>query len=362
MKICYIADIGSDTGYSQAAKRTIESLHSVGANLVVRPFKLANQNFQPADPIKSLLDKDLQGVTHVVQHTLPPYWIYQAGVKNIGYFHWETDDLTPSGWQYYLELMDEIWVSCHDNYLAALRAGVTKPIKIVPIPSNPRSQLVNDKLVIPNFRFNDAYKFYHIGDYSSRKNTMTLLKCYLEEFRPDDNVVLIMKTYIEGDNAHGSMEKITQDINNLKISLRKGGNDVYPHIVLITNYLTETDLFKLHNLGDCHVTLERASAFTIPAYDAYMAGNWNIACQEGGHKQFLRDDENCNLVGGHESTVYGMTRTPYHTLYTAHEKWFEPNPEFAKFAMRDVYNKRKRLADKPALQIEDQGKTLMEQL
>ena len=335
-KVGYLGVFRDGTGFSHAAIHTALALDAVGVDVSCRNIKLATQVVEPPQRITELCQKSTEGVTHVIQHILAPYFTYVAGAKNIGYFYTETTHFRPSSWQYNANLMDEIWLSSDDNKKACRDSGVTVPISVVDIPCDPRlfDRDKTGKLKVPT---DGRYAFYHIGDYSSRKNTYNLIKCFLEEFSRDDNVILILKSYVEGVSAEDSNKMILQDIATLKQSLRKGKLDNYPPIVVIGDYLSSEDVLKLHATCNCFVTLERGAAWNLPAFEAAAMGNWVICNGWGGQKKFLGDTINANLVRYYMDSVHGMIRTPYQTIYTAHEKWAEPDYAQFKEYMREAY-------------------------
>lgn len=340
-KVGYLGVFRDGTGFSHAAIHTALALDAVGVDVACRNIKLATQIVEPPQRISELCQKSTEGVTHVIQHILAPYLTYVAGAKNIGYFYTETTHFRPSSWQYHANLMDEMWVSSEQNEKACRDSGVTVPIKVVDIPCDPRSFDRNNiaKLKVPT---SGRYAFYHIGDYSSRKNTYNLIKCFLEEFSRDDNVVLILKSYVEGVSAEDSNKIILQDIANLKQSLRKGKLDNYPPIVVIGDYLPSEDMLKLHASCNCFITLERGAAWNLPAFEAAAMGNWVICNGWGGQNRFLLSNKNYNadMTDYYMDSVHGMIRTPYQTIYTAHEKWAEPNYAQFKEFMRNAYEEQ----------------------
>lgn len=358
MKILYTGDILSGTGYSVAAKNTILSLATTDIDIAVRNMRLAPQYNDPGPIIKSLMKKDIDNVDVVIQHILAPYFTYKQGMKNIGYFHWETDNLEPSGWQYYCQLMDEIWVSCDENLETVKKCLPNKPVKKVHIGLDPT---LFDKTKYEPLMKDFRYKFYHIGDYSSRKNVYNLIKCYLEEFSCYDNVVLMLKCYVEGCSGAESAQIINNDIMQLKQTLRKGNLESYPSIILITDYLTEEQILALHATGDCFVSLERGAAWNLPAFYARAMGNQIVVNGWGGQNEFLDKDNSfgCYKTQYEMIPCNGMDRCPYKNLYSCYEAWAEPNMKEIKTYMRNAFYNRNSGSVKDLIDIRQ--KSFLEQ-
>jgi glycosyltransferase involved in cell wall biosynthesis len=339
MKIVYQGVVLDGTGYSRFAVDTILAMDAAGIDVAVQPIKLATQTVQPPQRILELAQKDLSNPTHVIQHILPAYFSYKQGFKNIGFFHMETTHFKPSNWHHYCNLMDHLFVSCQENVQASKDSGVTKPLSIIPKPID--IQLYNRELYKQyDLGTNGRYVFYHIGDYSSKKNTTNLIKCYLESFSRDDNVVLVLKTYVEGVSSLDSAKLIADDINKIKHSLRKYSSNKYPPILLITEYLTDEAIMAIHAQGNCFITLERGAAWCIPAHDGVCMGNWAIASGWGGQNQFIENGKNGILLDYKMVSVEGQTRCPYPYLFTCHEQWSEPDYEQFKQAMQTAYKNR----------------------
>lgn len=339
IKVCYVAPLNDSTGYSVMANDTILALDAAGIDVVPRSIKLATQTIPAPAKVIELTGANIDGVTHVIQHILPPYFVYHKGYKNIGYFHVETSDFISSGWQFHCNLMDELWVSSEQNKEAAIKSGVTKPIKVV---NKPVIAELTDrtKYKKPLPMVGNRYVFYHIGDYSIRKNTINLIKAYLEEFDRSDHVVLILKSYVEGVPLQQSAKMINEDVQKLKQSLRKGGAESYPPIILISDYVSIEEMWAIHAQGNCFVSMEKGAAWNIPAFDAISMGNMAITSGWGGQTAFIEDGKNGFLVPYRMESVYGAVRCPYPTLYSCKEQWSDPDPLEFKRRMRICYENK----------------------
>lgn len=339
MKITFIGVPYDGTGFSVASKNTILGLDAVDVDIVSRHIKLATQYIAPPKRIDELEAKSTEGTTHVISHILCPLFNYDGRFKNIGYTHFETTNFKASGWQYYINALDELWVSCQQNKEAAIESGVTIPIKVVPIPLNP-DEFTRAWEPVESVRsaIGNRYSFYHIGDFSSRKNIANLVKCYYEEFTRYDNVVLVLKTYLESKSADESFRLIKAEIESIKANMRKHGMDVYPPIILLTDYYTDEAIMKLHACCDCFVSLERGAGWGLPMFYAAAFGKWVICNKWGGPSEFM-GPENGVTLDYKMIPVYGMASCIYQNLYTANEMWAEVDFLQAKNAMRQAYEK-----------------------
>lgn len=325
---------------------TILAMDAVGIDVSIRSFKLAAQSVEPPARIRELERNSVDGVDIVITHTLPVYFAYHGGPKNVGMFHMETTSWKPSGWAFFMNLMDHLLVTCPENKKAAIESGVTKPIGVIPRGIDP-SLHNKDGYKKLNLNLGGRYAFYHIGDYSTRKNTDNLIKAYFQAFTRADNVVLVLKTYFEGKSPQESMRMLQEKILEIKKSMRLWGTDHYPPIIAITDYWSSEDMMALHAMCDCFVTAETGSAWTLPNHTALAFGNWTIS-SKWVNDQYVKDGINGTLVGGKFESACGMTQCPFPNLYTAHEEWYVPDTKELSLAMKATY-RDKPLVEKAVL-------------
>jgi len=340
-KVLYVGPFYDGTGYSNAAINTALAIDAAGVDVVCRNVKLTGQVIEPPDRIKALLQKSQDGCTHVIQNVLPNLMVYYGGMKNIGYFFCETTDFQQSGWQHYLNLMDEVWVCCDENVSACKFSAVKSPVKQVFIP-NTFERLNKEYPVLTQFTQNNPYIFYFIGDFSSRKNITDVIKAYLLTFSKAHNVRLVLKTYYDGVSGPESAQRVKQEIESIKMNLRKFNNqDYYPPISIITDYLSDEQIMSLHETCDCYVSAEKGAAWNIPAFEAMAKGNWVICNKWGGQNQFI-DKTNGDLVPSETEGVYGMGNCPYVGMYAGRELWKKPDLSMLGLCMRSAYHQDKR--------------------
>lgn len=346
MKVVYIGDIYSSTGYAVAAINTILSLDAAGVDVVARNIKLCGQNIPPPARIQELEKKSVDGATHVIQHYLPNLLTYRSGFKNIGYFHCETDQFKASNWQHYLNLMDEVWVCSPENIEAAKKSGVTVPIKLVPLGHDP--EVYKKKYPPLEIGIGNRFAFYHIGDYSERKGSERLIRAYFEEFSRRDDVVLVLKTFREGLSPEDSHKFISGEIQKIKKKMRLCNVDVYPPIIIIPGYIPTEQVYGLHKQCNCFISLEAGAAFNLPSYEAMAFGKKTILNGYGGQTQFApHNPPNNYLLPYQLESVYGMDHVAYQSVYNSTEKWGVPNMDAARKAMREVYNNWKNKTETP---------------
>lgn len=346
MNIVYIAPFWDGTGYSHMAQQTVIALHKAGHYVVPITVKLTGQKVTPHPLILELEKRPRPDKIDItIQNILPNMMtkIHQAG-KNIGYFYCETTNFKSSDWQYYLNNMDEVWVCSDQNASAALVSNIRVPIKTVFGIYDEgfyHSKTLEGLEEIGPY----TYTFYCIGDFSYRKSIMELIEAYFHAFTKADNVHLVLKTFCDGKSNQESAKYITEQIQKLKASMRKGRVDVYPRITLITDYLSDEQIIGLHNLCDCFVSLEKGAAWNIPAFDAMALGKAVIVNGWGGQTQFVYG-EGTKLLPFIMTPVKKMDQCPYMGLYTCNESWASASISEAVSSMQNMYKKGKMVYDR----------------
>lgn len=333
-KIAYLNPYNDGTGYAQAGIRTMLALDSVGYDVYPVETKLAGQNVPAPQRLLDLSLRKIKNPDIIIQHTLPPFFVYHGGAKNIGFFHIETENIRASNWQKYANLMDEIWVSCHQNMYALEDSGVTKPIKVVHLGADLSEY--NKTYTDINLPKQNACTFYTISDWSTRKNVESVIRAYYLAFNRRHDVRLILKCYIDGKSQVDSEKIIKNRIDEIKKEMRLNN---YPSIYLITSYLSDEGIKKLHATGDCCVFGERGAAWNLVAFDAMCFGNGVIVNRYGGQEEFCyhNSDEAMWQTSYRMSPVYGMDHCPYKNLYTGRELWGDPDIEEMSTNMSEFY-------------------------
>jgi glycosyltransferase involved in cell wall biosynthesis len=319
-KVLWVGPLWDMTGYAHATNASLLALEAAGIDVIARAVHLTNQKGPP--PIKvQELEKKSGKPDVIIQHMLPPLMSHIGNVPNIGYFHWETSNFRKSGWQYPLNLMNQLWVSCRQNENACVNSSIQPPVKTVKIPLDLESYKLDGPVLLNGLK--DKYVFYCIGDWSTRKDMEAVIRAYYYAFTSTDHVILILKTYIDNTSPQQSEQRITAAINEIKAQMRLHHNPKrYPPVVIITKYLPEESIHALHRQGNCYVTAERGAAWNIPAAEAIAFGNAVITGDFGGPSEYMRNDPNTGLhiCESVPRQCYGMNHS-YRGVYTANESW-----------------------------------------
>lgn len=330
-KAVFVGPLRDFSGYASAARNYVRALNDAGGiSLVTRDLRYDGGKYKRNDLERHLAKKDTQNVNIVIQQTTPNEMEPKEGCFNVGVFCWETDRI-PDEWVHQLNMMDLVLVPCDENVLAVKKCGVLTPVEkvhyscdLTRFKSNP------EPYVMPGV--DDAFKFLAICQYSKKKGIDPLLKAYLSEFTPEDNVVLILKTYFGPNDGDEERLKMREIIRVIKQALRL---KQYPPLQLIHEVMSFEDIDRLYATADCYCLPSRGEGWSVPHFDALGFGLPAIATKGTGPEEFITGD--CGwLVNSHLSPCVDMPH-PHDFMYTAKDNWNEPEVCDIKRCMREAY-------------------------
>lgn len=328
-----------NSGYAEAARNNIAALLKCGIEVDVLPvsFEQFKGDLGPLGDLVAEHRVVKSDAPIRIIHTVPVNYqsLHHPNYYNIGYTVWEGDRI-PKDWVNHVNLMDEIWVPCKQNIDAFRDSGVTVPLKVVPHTFDTdyaSDRLTKDAELAAIDQLGDAYTFYGIFQFLERKHPVGVLKSYLTEFGADENVALILKTYISNPTNHAENQQVKRYVVDIKKHLRM---DKYPKVYLITSVLSRDQIELLHKRGDCFLHLARAEGWGIPVTEAMLAKNPVIVCPYGGPSDFVTHKDTGLTVPYQETPVCGM---PWPT-YTGEMNWAEPDLGAAKRWMRWCFENR----------------------
>jgi glycosyltransferase involved in cell wall biosynthesis len=361
MKVLFLGVYRDGTGWGHAAIEYILALDAAGVEVVPRAVKLNDVDAEVPDRIAELEKRSAKGCDVVIQNLLPQHMDYDGNFdKNIALYYSETSHFKNNCWAERLNLMDEAWGSCTQMVDAARESNVFKPMRVMPIPTDPmKYQQQYETLDIPDIK--DKFVFYYIGELNRRKNLVALLKAFHLEFRPHEPVELVVKGSVPGLHSEETRKHMIAMCNDVKQHLKLYGGKDYKHEILISERLTDEQIMQLHHTCDCLVAPSYGEAWHIPSFDAMGMGNTPICTDIGGMADFVYKEEmkldydqmhfalptksmqnvttKCGwLVPGQVEPVFGMGQDgSFQDLYVGNEEWISINIRKLRQAMRTAY-------------------------
>ncbi len=338
MKVLYISHHRQKSGSGEAARNYIRSLRAVGIEVSAKPICLGGDldvRELPED-IRQAETTSSQNCEVCIQHVLPHYLDYNGNFrKNIAVLITETVGWEESGWDTFVNMMDEVWVP---NYDAKTFAKITPNVKVIPHACDVNRYNDISPLVIPELE--DGYTFYYVGEHNRRKRISAFVEAFHLEFGSNEPVNILLKVYQPGRQPHETFKEVVDLCNQIKTGLKLYPDTSRYHSELImANYMTDQELLSLHKACDCFVLSSYGEAWSYPSFDAAALGNQVVAPINGGPKDFLCDYNGGYLVGGSFTPCIGSNET-FNFLNTGREKWFAVDINNLRHTMRSAYNNR----------------------
>lgn len=335
MKVLFIGVYKDGTGWGNAAQNYILALDAAGVDVVPRAVKLNNRQAEVPQRILQLEKKSSKGCTHVIQNVLPHHMEYDGNFeKNIGIYFTETSHFKNSGWPQKLNSMDELWVPNFQMIFSARDSDVSTRMRIIHVPAHiDKYKRQYEKIDLGT---SGSFVFYFVGEVTRRKNPVALLKAFHLEFTTDEPVELVIKGNLSGMSEEESRKHIEEMCNQVKTNLK-----LYPDLhdykeeKIITKYIDNDSMLRLHRSCDCFVAPSFGEAWCIPAFDAMCMGNTPIVNHCTGLHEFV-NNSNGWLVDNTAEPVFGMTHG-FSDLYMGNEDWWNINIRHLRECMRKAY-------------------------
>jgi glycosyltransferase involved in cell wall biosynthesis len=330
VKVKYIGSLNDNSGYAEAGRNNVAALHMAGIDVATEAvsFEQFRSNLGPKGAlVKELSKKEHTSPDVQIIHLTPQHFpvMKHKTAYNIGYATWETS-LLPPGWAEMMNTMDEIWVPSQHNIDVFYKSGVNVDIRCFPHTFDMNEAGQTGESVVQAIA-DDEYMFYGIFQWLERKNPLGLLIAYLTEFSKDENVVLLLKTYLMTPGKESELETLRYALSEVKQKLWLGD---YPRVLLVTSLLSSDQIASIHTRGDCLVSLNRCEGFGLPIAEAMLAGNPVITTNYGGPVDFINHEETGLLVGCNMTPTYGM---PWN-MYRGDMSWADPDIMEARKYMR----------------------------
>lgn len=256
-------------------------------------------------------------------------------VRKVSMSLWETVNL-PKSWLKSFESIDDIWVCGEFGrkiYQDSIdKAGLDKTVQVVPYPVDAESfdekGTLDFSRAVPGKDFSNHYKFYFVSQWNARKNFEDLLKAYWHEFSKEEEVVLVLKTYISDQSQQDQIR-----LQRALIQLGKDtGNPERAPVILLHGAFSSKKMVKLHNSCDCFVSPSRGEGLGLGIVEASLAGN-SVICSEFGEQTSYVN--HCITYPHMEVPVSGMSG---YTWYDSSQFWAQPDVKTMSSRMRECFN------------------------
>jgi glycosyltransferase involved in cell wall biosynthesis len=270
---------------------------------------------QKVDPARSV----------IYQAGAPSSWNLDFyGLARVGRTAFGTDRI-PHGWAERCNAMDEIWVPSEFNRETFTNSGVdAHKIRVLRTGVDTQSFRPGlQPLKIPHTR---GFSFLSVTDGRRRCGTDVLLRAYLQEFRPDEDVALLLKISPRHDLADPEAEITFFIETELHTPVENT-----PTILLLNASVSHTDLARLYASASAFVLAPRGEAWGRACLEALASGLPVIATQWGAVSEFLSDANSFPVA------VEGILPASCEDELVAGHRWAEPSVDHLRQRLREVF-------------------------
>ncbi len=337
MNILFIGPYRQNDGWGKAAQDYVRSINTTEHNLSIKPIYMSNHiSFDIDNDLLELENTHYNNYDCVIQQVLPSLFSHNCNTKlNILLCVFETYSMYIHPWSNYLMNIDHILVPSIEEKLTLNEIlPNTKVVNIsCPINTQPLENFEKKHQSLSIGSLRGDFLFYFIGEHIERKNLLTFIEAFYNEFDLTEPVNMLIKTNKTGFQYQELNTKLIDEINIIQKRSRK--YHTYKMPVIITEHITDEEMLKLHTTGDCFVMPSRGEAFCRPAIEAMCIGKTPIVTSNTGMQSFVSSD-NGYLVKSNKTNI-STIEPPIPNIYTAHEKWFEIDISHFQQTMRHVY-------------------------
>ena len=202
--------------------------------------------------------------------------------KHVGFCVFETITL-PAEWANYMNSMDCIMTATQFNKNIFEKAGVTRPIHVVPHCFDPEMFNADVK---PDGRYAKT-TFFSMGTWKKRKNWETLIKAFYDAFEQKDNVCLLIKT--------DKPQELKSMVASVKQNCEWRSKRTAPIYAEESAHCHFEDIPKIMKKGDIYVCPSLSEGFGICSLNAMALGMPLITIRYGGSLEFAKP-ELCTYV------------------------------------------------------------------
>jgi glycosyltransferase involved in cell wall biosynthesis len=320
---------------------------ALAIRLIERKFPIqvaavGGQQLQPHSPSLRMVGKHLKNLLHD-RLTLAESVLYQSGAPS----NWNLDffgrcrvgraafgtDRIPDGWADRCNALDELWLPSEFHRETFAASGVERNrIRVIPqAVDSERFQPARSAVQIRGLP-TKSFHFLAIADGWAASGSDILIRAFIEEFAPDDDVALVL--HCPPSQPAGSFVDFeAQVIAHVEITLGRNLEDI-PTIALLVGSLLEEDRAELIASSHAFVQPARAESTGRHCLEAMACELPVIATDWGPLNDFLNEKNSfpiaaCGLVAAQ----------PEEDELVAGHRWAEPDLLQLREQMREVFDK-----------------------
>jgi glycosyltransferase involved in cell wall biosynthesis len=193
------------------------------------------------------------------------------------------------------------------------------------------------------FEFSTDFNFLSVALWGERKNMVNLIKSFVEEFREEENVGLVLKTAVVSGSTY---DKLMTE-NMLKAILREQG-EMKCKVYLLHGRLSEEEMTTLlnHEKIKCMATIAHGEGFGLPLFEAAYNGLPIVTTDWGGQLDFLYAPQKDKKGKTKKRGLFGKVTydlkhvqkgSVWKDVIVPDSMWAFPSNNSTKTKMREVY-------------------------
>ena len=277
LKVLFKAPFKDYSGYASVARKFILELYKMNKfDLYLEPIVWINSGNFDLDPADKTIFDELIGKSAAISPedtTLIHFSIAteffgeQSPFKNtIGFTMLETDKTSPT-WAHKCNQMDAIFVPSTFCMSSFMQSNIVKPIRVIPFGIDFDKYAPEGPKLLDNLT--TKYNFLSVGQWlqqGDRKNIIGTIRTFLNIFRDNPDVGLILKSYLV---SAGTIDKMSIDMQIQQLRHQMGfKKDQGPKIYLVHGALTEENMIKLYRNADAFLLPTTGEAWGMPLMEA----------------------------------------------------------------------------------------------
>jgi glycosyltransferase involved in cell wall biosynthesis len=322
------------TGYGDEARGFIGALNQGHFNLRTIPLSLYGEAFLAPEQyarFAALERAPIDPRQAAVVHHYPPYQLggYVWGRVNISRTMFETDRI-PGAWIGQLQRVDEVWVPSFFNLETFACSGIPRH-KLRVVHGGVDANLFHPAAPPLDLGTKKDFTFLSFFNWTDHKGWDILLTAYCTEFKPEEDVMLLIKTS-KLQNTPGTVDE--QYHAFISRFARQQNNR--PEIRLMNGVVTGNLLPGLYTACDAFVLPSRGEGWGRPYIEAMACGLPVIGTKWGGNLEYM-NGENSYLI-----EIEGLEDVPdnaENAIYKGHKQVI-PSVDHLRQLMRYVYEHR----------------------
>lgn len=338
MDLTLLGPVWEPTGYAELNRALIRALAKQGVRLSVKPFSWPFPRPELDPETRTLLEEvqktELQSGP-VLYSFLPETFAKWPGRFSIGLTMFEADRI-PSLWVEACNRMDEIWVPTAFNMETFAASGV-RPEKLRLMPLGVDTDRFRPSLPPLFLARRRGFTFLTNFQWGPRKGQEVLLRAYVEEFSPREEVTLLIKTFQSFPGYDPRAPFLRQEVRTI---LASSGKKDLPNIVFIAEILPAYMMPRLYASADCYINTAYGEGWDMPALEAMASGLPVIATAWGAHLDYL------DAGNGYLLAIDGLVPADHPHPFYHGARWARPSLKEARRLMRHVFLHREEAKTK----------------